>query len=249
MDTPPSEQLVKLVNKRAAELGVEVRFLHFTGRPSRLRVENPDEPPPLDKFELVIDDVGGWWRACEQAGLIELGPGVKFDDFEETLNCGLKPSELEEWCAQTPARHMVMRETDQQEFFLVEQAEIRFRHTGNPLLWHKSRVFNARSQSIGMSKQRTTRLEDLAEVQQVEANVCQCGQPLYMAPTERTATCPACGKNVVNGAFVGQGRNAERRSVIGGAAQAARNAYASWVPAEGPDGQVFRFLDNLNDFK
>lgn len=211
---------MKLASKRADELGVDVRFVHMPGRPSKVVVTNPDEPPPLDKFEIVVDDAGGWWRACEQAGLIELKAGMKFEDFEETLACGLKPSEIEAFCKDTPQRHLVMREIDTTEFFLIEQAEVRFVHTGNATLWHKSRVFNARSESIGMSKQRTTRLSEIAEVQQVEASVCQCGQPLYMAPVERSARCPACNRVVVNQGFVGQGRNQERRDAIRGAAEA-----------------------------
>lgn len=267
---PPSEQLVKLANLRAEELNVEVRWLYSTtGRPSMLVVTNPDEPPPLDKFEINVEEAGGWWRAAEQAGLIEIKPGLKFEDFEERLPCGLRPSELKTFASETPERHLVMREVDSTEFFLIEQAETRFEHTGNAVLWHKSRVFNARSESIGMSKQRTTRLVDIAEIQQVEASICRCGQPLYMAPTERSATCPACGTHVANAGFVGQGRNAERRGAVRAASQAAQRFTGGQTGAEiagqivsdafdkegkahfgtvqGPDGQTFYFSDPISD--
>lgn len=259
---PPSEQLVKLAGKRAEELNVEVRWLHTATpqRPSMLVVVNPDEPPPLDKFEINVEEAGGWWRAAEQAGLIELKPGMKFEDFEERLPCGLRPSELKTLASETPERHLVMREVDATEFFLIEQAETRFEHTGNAVLWHKSRVFNANAESIGMSKQRSTRLVDIAEVAQVEANVCRCGQPLYMAPTERSATCPACGTHVANAGFVGQGRNDERRDAVRAAAQATqrlgdklrqpvvrdpfdKEGKARLGTVQGPDGQTFYFSD------
>lgn len=72
----PPPKLVEIVETRAAELGVEIEWVHngLTAVGRKLVVLNPEEPPPLDRVEIELDEKGSWWIAAQEVGLCDFLP-------------------------------------------------------------------------------------------------------------------------------------------------------------------------------
>lgn len=72
----PPKRLVEIAETRAAELGCELEWVHngLTGVGRKLIVLNPEEPPPLDRVEVALDEKGSWWVAAQSVGLCDFLP-------------------------------------------------------------------------------------------------------------------------------------------------------------------------------